>query len=78
MHSPTVRPKRNKTVRLKRSKKELREAGRKKQKAFVARMKSQGKTLWKMWATAEEGAVLDGLKKILPDLVKKAKDEKTG
>lgn len=78
MNSPTARPKRSKTVKLKRSKKELRDAGRKKQKAFVERMKSQGKTLWKMWATTEEKAVLDGLKKFLPDLVKKAKDEKTG
>ncbi len=73
----------DKTVRQKISKKQQREKelkrkalGRRKQAAYVARMKAQGKSLIRFWVTAEERVILERVRAALPKWVEMERAEK--
>ena len=73
----------DKTVRQKISKKQQREAeakrraaGRRKQAAYVARRKAEGRSLIRFWVSAEERAILERIRVALPKLVEMERAEK--
>jgi len=70
------------TVGKKISKKQQREAekkrraaGREKQQRYVNKQKAAGKTLFKIWVTAEEKKVFEKVRSMLPKLVELERKE---